>query len=143
MIKLIVSFFTGITLFTSCVSDQRYSGSEAIKFEQYKFQGEQLYQALCMNCHQKDGTGLGKLIPPLNSKYLLNHKELAMCIIKNGMSGPILVNDVTYNGTMPANPKLTPLEIAEIMTYIGNSWSNDIGMVTTQEVTQNLTKCNN
>jgi cytochrome c551 len=35
---------------------------------------------------------------------------------------------------MPANPDLTDLEIAEILTYIGNTWGNGMGGFTLEEV---------
>lgn len=126
-----------------CRSDNKYSGSEAIKFDQYMFQGEQLYMAHCLNCHQKDGSGLGQLIPPLKSTFISKQKELAICGIKHGMEGPIEVDGLVYDGIMPSNPRLTPLEIAEIMTYISNSWGNDYGMVNTSEVKATLDSCQN
>ncbi|SMD32108.1 Cytochrome c [Reichenbachiella faecimaris] len=125
----------------SCRSDNRYSGSEAIKFDQYMFQGEQLYAARCLNCHQNDGTGLGKLIPPLTTDFITKQKDLAICGIKHGLEGPMEINGTAYDGIMPNNPRLTPLEIAEIMTYISNSWDNDYGMVNINEVKTALEKC--
>lgn len=107
------------------------------------FQGEQLYMAHCLNCHQKDGSGLGKLIPPLKSDFVSKQKELAICGIKHGMQGPIEVNGITYDGIMPNNPRLTPLEIAEIMTYVSNSWGNKYGMVNTSDVKSALDSCKN
>lgn len=129
--------------FVGCQSDKnKYSGHEAIKYNQYLFQGKQLYQAHCLNCHQKDGSGLGKLIPPLSSNFVKEQKKIAICGIKYGLEGPIKVNKVEYNGVMPGNTRLTPLEIAEIMTYISNSWGNEFGMVTIRDVEESLKNCN-
>ncbi|MEO9964391.1 MAG: cytochrome c [Reichenbachiella sp.] len=107
------------------------------------FQGLQLYQTHCLNCHQKDGTGLGKLIPPLNTNFVTQQKDLIICGIKNGLEGEILVNGIAYDGIMPGNPRLTPLEIAEIMTYISNSWGNQVGIISITEVEEGLAKCRN
>lgn len=126
----------------NCRPESRYSGSEAIKFDQYMFQGEQLYLTHCLNCHQKDGSGLGKLIPPLSTDFVAKQRELSICGIKHGLEGPITINGITYQGVMPSNPRLTPLEIAEIMTYISNSWGNDFGMVNSLEVGKILKECN-
>lgn len=125
----------------SCRPDNRYSGREAIKFDQYMFQGEQLYTAHCLNCHQKDGTGLGRLIPPLQTDFISKQKELVICGIKHGLEGPIKINGIIYEGVMPSNPRLTPIEIAEIMTYISNSWGNDYGIVNTAEIKTALKSC--
>ncbi|WP_422359265.1 c-type cytochrome [Reichenbachiella sp.] len=130
-----------LVVLVNCRPENRYSGSEAIKFDQYMFQGEQLYMAHCLNCHQKDGSGLGKLIPPLSTDFVSKQKELSICGIKHGLEGPITINGITYQGVMPSNPRLTPLEIAEIMTYISNSWGNDFGMINTAEVSNALKNC--
>lgn len=119
-----------------------YERSESIKFDQYMYQGQQLYSTHCLNCHQKDGSGLGKLIPPLNTSFVSANKGLVICGIKNGIEGPISVNGVVYNHLMPGNSRLTPLEIAEIMTYISNTWGNEYGMVTIQQVKDELKTCN-
>ena len=43
--------------------------------------------------------------------------------------GEILVNGQTYNQAMPANHKLSPLEIAQISTYLYNIWGNQEGVI--------------
>ena len=106
---------------------------------QYFTNGKKLYTAYCSNCHTAQGTGLGRLIPPLaQSDYLLDDLKRAAVIIKYGQKGPIVVNDVAYNQPMPANPKLTHLEIAEIITYITNSWGNSAEAMTIESVKEAL-----
>lgn len=113
-----------------------------IRLHQYKVQGKQLYQTYCQNCHNAEGTGLAKLYPPLaGADYLLEDLPRAACLIKNGKTEEIVVNGVTYNQMMPGNPNLTPLEIAEILTYITNSWDNEKGISSTREVTKWLQDC--
>jgi cytochrome c551 len=55
-------------------------------------------------------------------------------MLKYGINGPMIVNNVEFNQPMPANPDLTDLEIAEILTYIGNTWGNEMGGFTLEEV---------
>jgi mono/diheme cytochrome c family protein len=106
-----------------------------LKTKQYAIEGRQLYLQHCANCHQEDGTGLGRLIPPLaGADYLLEDTERTVKIIKYGISGEMTVNNLDYNQPMPANPKLSPLEIAQITTYIYNVWGNKKGLVTAGEV---------
>lgn len=52
-----------------------------------------------------------------------------MCVMKFGIQGEITVNGQSYNKAMPAIPSLTELEIAEIATYIGNSWGHERGLI--------------
>ena len=113
-----------------------------LKFRQYAVQGQILYQQHCANCHGADGRGLARLIPPLaQSDFLLNHKERVLCLIRHGMDGPVVVNGVEYNQPMPPNQGLTDIEIAEIATYILNSWGNEGGFVSVQETGALLNNC--
>lgn len=113
-----------------------------IRLLQYMVQGKLLYQTYCQNCHQAEGKGLAQLYPPLaGSDYLLKDLPRAACIIKNGKTGAVEVNGVTYNQMMPGNPGLTPIEIAEILTYITNSWGNEAGISSTRDVTKWLEEC--
>lgn len=120
------------------------SQSQSTKFTQYMVTGQDLYIQYCSNCHQADGTGLAQLYPPLaKSDYLKENLVKSICSMKYGLMGEIEVNGVKYNQNMPGIPTLTPLEIAEISTYINNSWGNEGGMVTIQEVEEALKSCKN
>lgn len=109
------------------------------KERQYFTNGRTLYQTLCVSCHMDSGEGLGKLIPPLKSSdYLLKDVPAMSRIVKYGMKGPLTVNGTEYNQPMPGNPRLTNLEIAEVLTYISNNWGNTHGPVTIAEVAASL-----
>lgn len=114
------------------------------KFQQYYVQGEVLYQAHCSNCHQKGGTGLGLLYPPVNkSDFMDNHFEEVICLIKNGRKGELLVNGKLYNKEMKGIGSLTELEIAEIATYIYNTWDHQRGIVEVKEIAAAISACPN
>ena len=116
--------------------------SEEIKFRQYMVEGKRLYVQYCSNCHQSDGSGLGKVYPPISkSDYIDNNFEESICIIKNGREGEIVVNGITYNQPMLPIPNITDLEIAEISTFIYNSWGRDKGLIPVQEVQKILKNC--
>jgi cytochrome c551 len=133
-----------IILLFSCTSQSDNRQDYSPKFQQYYVQGGVLYQQYCSNCHQSNGKGLGRLYPPLDqSDFMDNNFEDVICIIKYGKQGSLLVNDIDYNMTMKSNPGLTDLEVAEISTYIYNTWSHKKGLVDVKEVTQVLSICNN
>jgi len=112
------------------------------KFQQYYVQGEQLYIKNCSNCHQKNGSGLGRVYPPLDtSDYMAQHFNEVICMIKYGKEGEIIVNGKKYNMPMKAIASLTELEIAEIATYIYNTWSHQRGIVEIKEVASALQSC--
>jgi mono/diheme cytochrome c family protein len=118
------------------------SRQEKIKFKQYLIEGKRLYLLHCSNCHQEDGTGLARLYPPLkDSDYMKKNEKEVICSIKYGQSGEIQVNGIIYNQLMPGNPRLTNLEIAEIMTYIYSTWGEEEKMFNYLEIGQVLDSC--
>jgi mono/diheme cytochrome c family protein len=147
MIKSNFSYYMTVLIFVfvlpGCSSkSESPSNNSSTKFKQYYIQGEQLYITNCSNCHQKTGTGLGLLYPPLKqSDFMANHFEQVICLIRNGKEGELIVNGKSYNQPMPAIPSLTDLEIAEVATYIYNSWENERGMIEVQDVSKILSTC--
>ncbi|HYG20863.1 MAG TPA: cytochrome c [Ohtaekwangia sp.] len=122
--------------------DGREKNNNSAKFDQYYIQGEELYLNHCSNCHQKDGSGLGLIYPPLNqSDFMDNNFTKVICLIRHGQRGEIIVNGKNFNKEMPAIPTLTDLEIAEIATYIYNTWSHQRGIVAVKEVSVILSTC--
>lgn len=112
------------------------------KFRQYYVHGEKLYLQHCSNCHQQDGTGLGRLYPPVNSSDFMNKRfEKVICLMRHGIRGELVVNGQHYNQPMPGNRGLTDLEIAEIATYIYNTWGNEKGLVDVKAVPAIMQKC--
>ena len=132
----------------SCNNDSKkdqggeLSGSEKIKLKQYFVEGELLYQQHCSNCHQTEGEGLARLIPPLkNADYLANNIDNLPCIIRNGLQGEIMVNDTMYHQPMPANSRLTDLEIAEITTYVYKKFLNREILISPNRINKRLQSC--
>ncbi|MBU2881892.1 nitrite reductase, copper-containing [Psychrosphaera sp. B3R10] len=103
------------------------------KAEQIRF-GQRVYEANCMACHQSNGQGIPSAFPPLaKSDYLIANPMLGVDAIIHGLSGPVKVNDVTYNSVMPAM-SLNDQDIANVITFVLNSWDNPGGQVTANEV---------
>ena len=135
----IISFSVLLFFILSC---NRPKTSDSNKFTNYFRQGELLYTKHCSNCHQADGSGLGRLYPPLKqSDYMNENFEQVLCLMRNGIQGEVTVNGLQYNQAMPGVPTLTDLEIAEIATYIYNAWDNERGLVDVKEAERILNKC--
>ena len=96
--------------------------------------GEEIYGRTCKACHQATGTGIPGAFPPLaESDYLLEDKIRAIKQVINGSSEEMIVNGVTYNGTMtPQN--LEDQEIVDVLNYVLNSWGNAGGEITLEDV---------
>jgi cytochrome c oxidase subunit 2 len=80
--------------------------------------GATVYATNCAACHQANGKGAGPIKPLDGSAVVLNkdHKEVINSLL-NGRA----------NGAMPAWKSLSDTEIAAVITYAKNSWSNQSG----------------
>ena len=126
----------------SCNETKNNHQDTSPKFTQYYNQGELLYSTHCSNCHQKNGKGLGRLYPPLDSSdFMTNNFNEVICLMENGKSGSLVVNGIEFNQPMPGVPTLSDLEVAQIATYIYNTWTHSRGMVDVKEVSVILQKC--
>lgn len=139
-----ISFLTFLisALHIACVPGSDKREDQSVKFQQYFVAGEALYQKNCANCHQVNGTGLGKVYPPLEkSDFMEKNFEEVVCLLKFGKKGEIWVNGSMYNQEMKGIPELSNLEMAEIITYVYNSWGNSRGLVEVSEVDNLLLYC--
>jgi nitrite reductase (NO-forming) len=103
------------------------------KDDQIRF-GQRVYEANCMACHQANGEGIPGAFPPLaKSDYLNNNPLLGVNAIIKGLSGPITVNNVNYNGVMPAI-NLNDEDIANVITFVLNNWDNAGGKISAEQV---------
>jgi len=107
------------------------------KEEQIKA-GQQLFTGTCSVCHQANGEGLSGVFPPLaKSDYLAKQvKEHLISIPLHGLNGSVTVNGKEYNSVMPPMSQLTDDEVANILTYVLNSWGNPGGQVSKEEVSK-------
>lgn len=103
--------------------------------EQQIAAGKALYSGTCSVCHQGNGEGLPDVFPPLaGSDYLLADKERAIGVVLNGLSGAVTVNGKTYHSVMPPMSQLNNDEVANILTFVLNSFGNEDGVVTAGQV---------
>ncbi|HLV39311.1 copper-containing nitrite reductase [Xanthomarina sp.] len=101
--------------------------------EQMKF-GKQVYMQTCFACHQGEGQGIPNAFPPLaKSDYLNADVERAISAVVHGLSGEITVNGNKYNSVM-TRQMISSEEVANVLTYVYNSWGNNKQVVTTEMV---------
>lgn len=96
--------------------------------------GKQVYQKNCFICHQLNGQGLPGAYPPLaGSDYLMADLDRSIRILIEGLSGEIRVNGKRFAGAM--QPVLiNDNEIADVLTFVRNSWGNKADPVTPEQV---------
>jgi len=96
----------------------------AKSFEEQMEFGKQAYMQTCVACHQAEGQGIPNAFPPLaKSDYLNADVDRAIDIVLHGKTGEITVNGKNYNSVM-TRQMLSPDEIANVLTYVYNSWGN-------------------
>ncbi len=81
--------------------------------------GEKVYNANCIACHQASGKGAGAIKALDGSDVVVNDPAKQIQILLNGQN----------NGAMPAWKQLSDTEIAAVITFTKNSWSNKTGKV--------------
>ena len=97
--------------------------------------GSQIYNARCASCHQSNGQGVPGAFPPLVGTGWVENKGQIIRILLHGMQGEVEVRGAVYNGVMPAwGSILNDREIAAVITHVRQSWENDYGEVTADEV---------
>ena len=96
--------------------------------------GKQIFGTTCFACHQSEGQGITGTFPPLaKSDFLNSNPKRAINTILHGLSGEIMVNGKKFNSVMPSQ-NLSDDEIANVLTYIYNSWGNNKTEVTPEMV---------
>jgi cytochrome c oxidase subunit 2 len=82
--------------------------------------GEKVYAANCAACHQANGKGAGPIKALDGAAVVLDaDKAKQIAVLLNGQN----------NGTMPAWKQLSDTEIAAVITYTKNNWSNKTGQI--------------
>lgn len=140
MIKYIFVIL-GVFLFGCSSSQLESQGGADFKNLSYQ-EGLKLYQQRCAVCHGQKGEGFKNLYPPVaNSDYMLTHKKEIPCILKYGLEGEIEVNGKKYNSKMISHSDLSVMEIADLMTFLLNSWEMGEGDITPADVKTMLEHC--
>jgi nitrite reductase (NO-forming) len=106
-----------------------------LTLEQQVAAGGALFNGTCSVCHQDSGVGIPNVFPPLaKSDFLAKDRKRAIGVPLNGLSGAVTVNGQAYTSVMPPMSQLNDDEIANILTYVYNSWDNPGGRVSASDV---------
>ena len=94
--------------------------SKVWKLEDIVARGAKVYSANCAVCHKPDGTGAGPIKALAGSAIVTDaDKGKAIDVVLNGRN----------NGAMPAWKVLSDTELAAVISYAKNSWSNKTGQI--------------
>jgi len=102
--------------------------------EQMK-RGAAVYARTCIACHQPTGLGLPPVFPPIaNAPIVVGNPELPIKFILHGLIGPITVNGMTYNSMMPPVVGVSDEDVADVLTYVRQSFGNQGNAVSVNRV---------
>ena len=96
--------------------------------------GEILYKAHCLTCHQADGYGVPNMNPVKTNYVSGDKKKLIAWVLKGSGTTKLNINGKTFQNKMPPQKNLSDDEVADVLTYIRNSFGNKGTRITTDDV---------
>lgn len=121
----------------AALSFSSFREKEAVPFQQKStpmIRGKAIYMQYCLPCHQVDGGGVPNLNPPLiKTSYVLGSKATLVEILTKGFNKGVEVDGDTYTNPMPAQ-NLTDQQVADVLTFVRNSFGNKASAVSAAEV---------
>jgi mono/diheme cytochrome c family protein len=127
--------FIGSSIFLIAFSSFQLKPQPGIKASVER--GKKIYDVTCLACHQADGLGVQRMNPPLvKTKWILGDKKALAKIVLNGLKGgEIEIDGDNFHNPMPPQAALlTDQQIADVLTYVRNSFGNKASAVLTTDV---------
>lgn len=127
---IVLTSLMAVTTFFLISGDSHSSTEASIE------RGEKIYTQYCLSCHQVDGTGVPQLNPPLkNSVYVIGEESKLISIVTHGFNDGVEINGDTYTNPMPpVGANFKDEEIADVLTYVRNSFGNHTGAISAGQV---------
>ncbi|MBD3750754.1 MAG: cytochrome c [Sphingobacteriales bacterium] len=121
----------------AALSFSSFSEKKVVSFQQKSTpmtRGKVIYTQYCLPCHQADGGGVLHLNPPLiKTSYVLGSKVTLVEILTKGLNKGVEIDGDSYTNPMPAQ-NLTDQQVADVLTFVRNSFGNKASAVSAAEV---------
>jgi mono/diheme cytochrome c family protein len=133
----VLGVFLGLTLISSLLLSQNVFLLRQVKnaLQASIERGGKVYYEQCLSCHQVDGGGVQNMNPPLTkTKWILGDKAQLIKVVLMGMTGKTEINGDTYQNVMAPHSDLSDQQIADVLTYVRNSFGNKASGVTALQV---------
>lgn len=141
LVSIIAGAQLGQSPFTGRVVDVRpggSSGGDALDPFQLAMKKGSSGYSVCGGCHQGNGNGIPGQFPPLaGSEWVNGGTERLIRVAQHGLVGAITVKGQGYNtpgGMMGFGAAMSAQDLANVLTYVRNSWGNESSMVTKEMV---------
>ena len=97
--------------------------------------GKKVYQKNCLTCHQANGGGVPKMNPPLiNAAFVKGDTKKLIQWVLLGSTQKVPIDGKYYSNNMPPQATLQDQEIADVLTYIRNSFKYKASAITATAV---------
>ena len=97
--------------------------------------GQNLYMTHCAACHRPDGSGnIGEIPPMTNSDWVSGDRSRLIDVMLLGLSEPIEVDGIRYEGEMPSYYNLSDSDITDILNYIRIEFGNTSGNIISADI---------
>ncbi|WP_036573772.1 c-type cytochrome [Nitrosomonas cryotolerans] len=118
-------------------------GVVSIGINKFELPGAGLYSGFCAKCHGDSGTGKAPKIPRLggNSMVLSDNASSIIRLVLEGGKGPLTITGPKPKEMPSFAKKFSNREIADVLTFVRNSWGNSAAPVTPREVSLVRQKC--
>jgi glucose/arabinose dehydrogenase/mono/diheme cytochrome c family protein len=98
-------------------------------------EGKTVYDAYCLQCHMANGKGAPGMNPPIvGTAIVKGDKTELIRIILKGFSQPTKIDGELYQNVMASHAFLSDKQIADVLTFVRNSWGNSYEPVKPDEV---------
>lgn len=111
------------------VCDHNWTPTSALAVSEKPFdpivEGKKLFTRNCQQCHQSHGKGVPGVYPPLDgSEWAQGDPRRIGKLLLAGMSGTLTVHGEQFTGNMPSFNHWKDKQIAAVLTYVRQEWSN-------------------
>jgi mono/diheme cytochrome c family protein len=117
-----------------CSFSLRMTGQTRAELKASIERGKIVYEQNCLACHQADASGVPNLAPSLiKASFVTGDKIRLINIVLKGLKD-VDVNGENYDNPMPAFAILSDKEVADVLSYVRNNFSNRASGIKPEEV---------
>lgn len=109
--------------------------SEKKEIDEALLPGKAVYDNYCLACHMSNGMGAPGMNPPLvGTDWVLGDKNRVIKVVLQGLSEPVEIRGEIYQNVMASHAFLSDQQVADVLTFVRQSFGNDASEITVDEV---------
>ncbi len=97
--------------------------------------GKSVYDNFCLSCHMGNGLGAPGMNPPLvGTDWVLGDKERLIKVVLEGLDQSVEIQGEIYQNVMASHSFLSDQQVADVLTFVRQSFGNDASEIKADEV---------